>query len=77
MDRVAIQRPKTQFASSRVGIKDFIKFLYCSGMNPSNVVCCVSEERGVVMYVYIGDASEEADYFGTVTYCKFFVILKW
>lgn len=52
----SMTRDPKAFASVRVDIKDFLKFLATHLVNPSNVVCCIIEGHGLVFYVYVGGA---------------------
>ncbi|KAL1916902.1 uncharacterized protein VTP21DRAFT_5099 [Calcarisporiella thermophila] len=46
-------RDKNQFASARIDVKNFVKFLNTYHVSPSNVVCCIIEHHAIVFYVYV------------------------
>ena len=54
----AMVRPPNDFATTRVVAKDFSKFLNSYLLDPSNVVCCIIEGHGLVLYVYV-DVEED------------------
>ena len=62
-------RDKELFASVRVDARDLMRFTHAHLMTPKNIVCCLIEKHGIVFYVYLGNVSEENEYFGLLTYC--------
>ncbi|KAI9101760.1 checkpoint protein Hus1/Mec3 [Phlyctochytrium arcticum] len=52
---------RQEFVHVRVDIKDFVKFLQSSAIAPKNVVCCLFEDQGLVLYVYLGDGTDADD----------------
>ena len=48
-------------ASVRVDLRDFAKFVQSHLVQPLNIVCCIIENTGLVLYVYVGDM-RSADY---------------
>ncbi|KAI9207229.1 checkpoint protein Hus1/Mec3 [Polychytrium aggregatum] len=59
-------RDPTLFADARVDARDFVKFVQSYVVNPTNVVCCIIENRGLVFYVYVGGPNESQC--GNLTY---------
>ncbi|RKO89434.1 checkpoint protein Hus1/Mec3, partial [Blyttiomyces helicus] len=50
----SMTRAPDLFAEARVDVKDFVKFLQSSIVHPKNVVCCIAERIGLILYVYLG-----------------------
>lgn len=44
-----------EFARVRVDLGDFSKFVQSHLVQPLNIVCCIIENSGLVLYVYVGD----------------------
>ncbi|KAI8995797.1 checkpoint protein Hus1/Mec3 [Gaertneriomyces semiglobifer] len=51
----------TQFASVLIDIRDFVRFLGSSVICPRNVVCCLAESHGLILYVYLGEGTDADD----------------
>lgn len=56
-----------EWITATVDIRAFIKFLQCQNLAVRDIVCCLSRERGLLMYAYIGHpALVEADHIAGV-----------
>jgi len=44
-----------QTAEVKVDIKKFSRFLYSSQVSPNNVICCLVENRALVLHVLVDD----------------------
>ncbi|KAJ1653148.1 Checkpoint protein hus1 [Dispira simplex] len=51
--RPSTARDPGHFASAKIDIRNFIKFLHSHHVVPNNVVCCIIEEFAVVIHVYV------------------------
>ncbi|KNC97376.1 uncharacterized protein SPPG_07303 [Spizellomyces punctatus DAOM BR117] len=57
----SLSRDRQSLAHVRVDIRDFVKFLHSSVINPRNVVCCLFEGQGLILYVYLGEGTDADD----------------
>ncbi|KAI9355022.1 checkpoint protein Hus1/Mec3 [Zopfochytrium polystomum] len=55
------------FVECNVDVKEFAKFSHCHLVGPSNVVCCIIQDRNVVLYVYLVH-EETNEGLGSMTY---------
>ncbi|KAJ3289563.1 hypothetical protein HK104_007379 [Borealophlyctis nickersoniae] len=65
-EQPSMNRNPHTFAEVRVDVRDFAKFLHSSVINPRNVVCCIIEGIGLMLYVYLGEGTDGDD--GAFTY---------
>ncbi|KAJ3331593.1 hypothetical protein HDU76_002764, partial [Blyttiomyces sp. JEL0837] len=61
-------RKNEDFASIRLGLKDFFKFTNCITVCPLHTICCIHEEHMAVIFVYFGGNDESGDPSGIITY---------
>ncbi|KAI8908119.1 checkpoint protein Hus1/Mec3 [Powellomyces hirtus] len=52
---------RTAFAHVRVDMRDFVKFLHSSIVNPKNVICCIVDGQSLLLYVYLGQNTDSDD----------------
>ncbi|TPX33873.1 hypothetical protein SmJEL517_g03354 [Synchytrium microbalum] len=62
-----VDRDPALYAEARIDVRDFIKFLQSSAVNPKEVVCCILDKKGLVIYVYVS-ADATANQCGSLTY---------
>lgn len=62
------ERLANEFAQVTVDVRDISRVLQCSSIMPSNVVCCISEDFGIVFYVYLGDTQVNRNHAGAIHY---------
>ncbi|KAI8815561.1 checkpoint protein Hus1/Mec3 [Fimicolochytrium jonesii] len=56
-----VPRERHNFAEVRVDMRDFIKFLHSSIVNPKHVVCCIVDGQSLLLYVYLGNGVDQDD----------------
>ncbi|TPX36074.1 hypothetical protein SeMB42_g03916 [Synchytrium endobioticum] len=64
----SVNRNPALFAEARVDVRDFQKFLQSYVVNPSQVVCCILDKRGLVLYVYVSTDGMNPHQCGSLTY---------
>ncbi|KAJ3175436.1 DNA damage checkpoint control protein [Geranomyces variabilis] len=57
----SLYQNRRRFAYVRVDMRDFVRFLHSSVVNPKHVVCCIVDGQNLCLYVYLGNGIDLDD----------------